>query len=395
MTERRRFVKELVGMGAAVWAASMGGEGRAAAQAPASAPGASRGPAPSGKAASSTPPPGKKLGYALVGLGSLSQNQIAPALAAKTKHCKLTGLVSGHPEKAREWAKKYGVPETGIYDYQNFDQIKNNPDIDVVYVVLPNSMHAEFTIRAAQAGKHVLCEKPMAISVKECDAMISACRQAGRKLAIAYRLHFEPNNLELVRMAREKTLGSVKVIEAGAGFPIGDPKQWRLDKALAGGGSLMDIGIYALQAARYISGEEPVSVSAVSTTTDPVKFKPGVDESVLFTLKFPSGIIASCASSYATGLNRFRASAERGWFEVQPALNYVGIKGRKMDQGKLVDFDFPAIDHFAAEMDDFADCILNGKETRVPGEEGRRDLRIMTAIYEAAASGRTVSLAKG
>lgn len=380
MTERRRFVKELLSVGAAAWAASIGGERQAAAQSGVASGGAQ---------------PRKKLGYALVGLGSLSGNQIAPALAAKTKNCKLTGLVSGDPQKAREWARKYGVPEKNIYDYTSFDQIRNNPDIDVVYVVLPNAMHAEFTIRAVQAGKHVLCEKPMAISVKECDAMIAACRQAGRKLAIAYRLHFEPNNLELVRLAREKTLGSVKVIEAGAGFPIGDPKQWRLDKALAGGGSLMDIGIYALQAARYISGEEPVSVSAVSTTTDPVKFKPGVDESVLFTLKFPSGVIASCASSYATGLNRFRAGAERGWFEVQPALNYTGIQGRMMSQGKLQDFAFPAVDHFAAEMDDFADCILAGKDTRVPGEEGRRDLRIMAAIYEAAASGRSVSLAKG
>ncbi len=369
-------------MGAAAWAASLGGERTAQAQSA---------PAP---ASTSADKPRKKLGYALVGLGSLSQNQIAPALAEKTKHCKLTGLVSGHPDKAKEWAKKYGVPEKNIYDYQNFDQIKNNPDIDVVYVVLPNSMHAEFTIRAAKAGKHVLCEKPMAISVKECDAMIAACRQAGRKLAIAYRLHFEPNNRELVRLAREKTLGSVKVIEAAAGFPIGDPKQWRLDKALAGGGSLMDIGIYALQAARYISGEEPISVNAVSTTTDPVKFKPGVDESVSFTLKFPSGVIATCASSYATGLNRFRAGAERGWFEVQPALNYTGIKGRMSSQGTMQDFNFPAIDHFAAEMDDFADCILRDVQTRVPGEEGRRDLRIMTAIYEAAASGRSVSLAK-
>jgi predicted dehydrogenase len=384
MTERRRFVKELLGVGAAAWAASIYGERGAAAQAPAA----------QGLSAGSGKQPGRKLGYALVGLGSLSQHQIAPALAAKTKLGKLTGLVSGQPEKAKEWAKQYGVPEKNIYDYQSFDRIKDNPEIDVVYVVLPNSMHAEFTIRAAKAGKHVLCEKPMAVSVKECDAMIAACKAAGRKLAIAYRLHFEPNNLELVRLAREKTLGSLKLIEAAAGFPIGDPKQWRLDKALAGGGSLMDIGIYALQAARYISGEEPVSVSAVSTTTDPVKFKPGVDESVLFTLKFPSGVLASCASSYATGVNRFRANAERGWFEVQPALNYTGIKGRMSAQGTLKDFDFPAIDHFAAEMDDFSDCILNDKPTRVPGEEGRRDLRIMTAIYEAAASGKSVSLVK-
>jgi predicted dehydrogenase len=374
MGERRRFLSELLGWSATALAAPLLGATSAAAQAP----------------AAST---GKKLGFALVGLGSLSGNQIAPALFEKTKLCKLTGLVSGHPDKAKEWAKKYGVPERNIYDYQNFDQIKNNPEIDVVYVVLPNSMHAEYTIRAAKAGKHVLCEKPMAISVKECDAMIAACKAAGRKLAIAYRLHFEPNNLELVRLAREKTLGSVKVIEAAAGFPIGDPKQWRLDKALAGGGSLMDIGIYALQATRYIAGEEPVAVSAQMSITDPVKFKPGVDESLLFTLKFPSGVVANCASSYATGLNRFRANAERGWFEVSPALNYVGIKGRMSASGAPPkDFDFPAIDHFAAEMDDFADCIINGKETRVPGEEGRRDQRIMTAIYQAAASGKTVAL---
>ncbi|HWO13265.1 MAG TPA: Gfo/Idh/MocA family oxidoreductase, partial [Polyangiaceae bacterium] len=250
--------------------------------------------------------PGRKLGVALVGLGNLSEHQIAPALASKTKLCKLTALVSGHPDKAKAWAQKYGVPETSIYDYPGFDRIKDNPDVDVVYIVLPNSMHAEYTIRAARAGKHVLCEKPMAVSVKECDQMIAACKAAGRQLAIAYRLHFEPNNLEMMRLAREKVLGAVKVIEAAAGFRIGDPTQWRLDKKLAGGGSLMDIGIYALQAARYIAGEEPVSVTAQATVTDPVKFKPGVDETILFSLKFPSGIIANCTSSYATGLNRFR-----------------------------------------------------------------------------------------
>src|SRR5688572_16433509 len=189
-------------------------------------------------AAQNDTPAKKKLGFALVGLGSLSENQIAPALFQKTKLCKLTGLVSGHPDKAKKWAEKYGVPEKNIYDYKSFDQIKNNPDIDVVYVVLPNSMHAEFTIRAAKAGKHVLCEKPMAISVKECDDMIAACKAAGRQLAIAYRLHFEPNNLEMMRLSREKVFGPVDVIEAAAGFRIGDPTQWRLDKTLAGGGSL-------------------------------------------------------------------------------------------------------------------------------------------------------------
>lgn len=373
MHERRPFLKQLLGLGAAALSLPLAGA------------------AASAQTAQNAPPAGKKLGFALVGLGSLSEHQLVPALT-KTKLCKLTGLVSGHPEKARAWAQKHGVPEKNIYDYQSFDRIKDNPDIDVVYVVLPNGMHAEFTIRAAKAGKHVFCEKPMAVSVKECDDMIAACKAAGRKLGIAYRLHFEPNNQELVRLAREKTLGAVKVIETAAGFRIGDPKQWRLDKKLAGGGSLMDIGIYALQAARYISGEEPIAVSAQMSITDPVKFKPGVDESMLFTLKFPSGIIANCASSYATGLNRFRASAENGWFEVAPALNYTGIKGRKSEKGVTTDFNFEPVDHFAAEMDDFSDCILNNKETRVPGEEGRRDQRIMAAIYRAAETGKTIAL---
>ena len=371
---RRRFLQELGGLGAAAWAVPFMGAARS-------------GAAPA-------PPPGRKLGVALVGLGSLSANQLAPALQ-KTSLCALTGLVSGHPDKAREWAARYGVPDKSIYTYESFDRIKDNPDIDVVYVVLPNSMHAEFTIRAAQAGKHVLCEKPMAISVKECDAMIAACQAARRKLAIGYRLHFEPNNLEMARLAREKVFGAVKVIDAAAGFRIGDPAQWRLDKALSGGGSLLDIGIYALQAARYIAGEEPVAVSAQWSITDPVKFKPGVDESVLFTLRFPSGIVANCSSSYATGLGRFWAGAERGWFEVDPALWYNGIKGRMsgpQGQGPQA-FDFPAIDQFAAEMDDFADCVLHDKPTRVPGEEGRRDQRIMAAIYEAAEAGKTVALA--
>lgn len=380
MHERRGFLKSMLGLGTAAWSLPLiSGGGSAAAQTP---------PAPAHPGGS----PGKKLGYALVGLGSLSEHQIAPALFEKTKLCKLTGLVSGHPDKAKAWAQKYGIPERSIYTYENFDSIKNNPDIDVVYVVLPNSMHAEFTIRAAKAGKHVLCEKPMAVSVKECDQMIAACKAARVQLAIGYRLHFEPNNLEMARLAREKTFGAVKVIETSAGFPIGDPKQWRLDKKLSGGGSLMDIGIYALQAARYISGEEPVSVSAQWSITDPVKFKPGVEESVLFTLKFPSGVIANCASSYGVNLNRFRANAERGSFELQPALNYEGIKGRSRSQEGPKDWDLPVVDHFAAEMDAFADCILNNKPTSVPGEEGRRDQRIMAAIYQSAASGKTVAL---
>jgi predicted dehydrogenase len=367
---RRRFLKQVsAGLGALAWTAPIVGTNRrSAAQEPA----------------------GRKLGFALVGLGKLSGGQLAPALQ-QTERCRLSGLVSGSPEKARQWARQYGVPEKNIYDYETFDRIQDNPDIDVVYVVLPNSMHAEYTIRAARAGKHVLCEKPMAVSVSECDQMIDECRKAGRMLAIGYRLHFEPYNRELMRLAREKIFGDLKIIETSVGFPIGDPNQWRLKKALSGGGSLVDLGVYALQAARYISGEEPISVAAQAGLTDHAKFRE-VEESILFNLKFPSGVVASCSSSYATTLNRFWAGAERGWIELAPAMFYNGIRGRMSGPDGVKEIDFPDVNQFVAEMDDFADCILSGRPTRVPGEEGRRDVRLMTAIYESAVSGKTVAL---
>jgi predicted dehydrogenase len=336
-----------------------------------------------------TAAPAKKLGFALAGLGSLSTHQIAPAFQ-KTNFCKLTGIITGHPAKAAEWKAKYNIPDQNIYDYDNMDKLANNPDIDVVYVVTPNGLHAEHTIKAAKAGKHVLCEKPMEVSPEKCQQMIDACKAANRMLAVGYRLHFEPSHLECVRLAREKVLGSLKLIEAEYGFRIGDPKQWRMNRALSGGGPLMDVGIYALQAARYLSGEEPVSVSAVATNNDPVKFK-DIEESISWQLKFPSGVIASCNTTYNfNGFDRFRAFAERGWFELAPCFGYGGIQGRRSDNKWTP---IAGVDHFAAEMDDFAQCILNNRPTSVPGEEGLRDLKIMMAIYEAAKTGKTINLA--
>lgn len=332
--------------------------------------------------------PDRKLGFALVGLGSLSTYQIAPALQ-KTKFCRLAGIVTGTPAKAVRWKAEYNLPEKNIYNYETMGQMADNPDIDVVYVVTPNALHAEHTIKAAKAGKHVLSEKPMEVSVEKCQQMIDACKQAGRQLAVGYRLHFEPNNLECVRLAREKVFGDVKLIQAGFGFLSGDPKQWRLNRALSGGGPLMDVGIYALQATRYLTGEEPVLVSAVASTTDPVKFK-DIEDCITWQLKFPSGVIANCSSTYrANGLDHFTAFAESGWFGLGPAYDYGGITGKRSD-GKAIAL--PAIDQFVAEMDDFAQCILNNQPTRVPGEEGLRDLKIMMAIYEAARTGKSLSL---
>ena len=333
--------------------------------------------------------PSKKIGFALAGLGKLSTDQLAPALQ-KTKYCRLTGIVTGHSDKAEHWKAQYGIPDQNIYNYDNMEKMADNPDIDVVYVVTPNALHGEHTIKAAKAGKHVLCEKPMEVSTAKCQKMIDECKKAGRQLAIAYRCHFEPNNLECVRLAREKVFGELRMIDSGFGFPIGDPTQWRLKKKLSGGGPLMDVGIYALQATRYLSGEEPVSVSGMTTVTDPVKFRE-VEESVVWEAKFPSGALARCSATYKfPGPNNFKAYAENGWFGLEPAFGYSGNHGRRSDGQEIR---LPQMDQFAAEMDDFAQCILENRPTKVPGEEGLRDVKIMMAIYQSARTGKAVHLA--
>ena len=324
--------------------------------------------------------PDRKLGFALCGLGGLSTGQLAPALQT-TQHCRLAGIITGTPAKAAAWKTKYKIPDKNIYNYQTMVRMGDNPDIDVVYVVTPNALHAEMTVKAAQAGKHVLSEKPMEVSVEKCQQMIEACRAAKRMLAIGYRNRFEPNTLECIRLARQRVFGPVQTIDAAFGFSIGDPNQWRLKRALSGGGALMDVGIYALQTARYISAEEPVEVSATETKTDPVKFKE-VDERMDFQLKFPGGITATCHTSFNTpGMNSYVVQAEKGWFRLVPAYGYTGVQGRRSD-GQAINM--PAVDQFAAEMDNFAQCIKNNSQSIVPGEEGLRDVKIMMAIYEAA-----------
>lgn len=336
-------------------------------------------------------PPGRKLGWAIVGLGNLAINQILPAFA-KCERSRVTALVSGHPDKARKLAARYGVPEKHLYTYETFDHLRENPEVDVVYVVLPNGMHAEYTVRAARAGKHVLCEKPMANTPAECEQMIDACRQANRTLMVAYRLRYEPFNQALITVVREKEFGPLQLVLADAGFSIGDPTQWRLNRKMAGGGSLMDIGIYALNAARYLTGEEPAEVHAMEHTTpgDP-RFKE-VEETLTFQLRFPSGVLANCTSSYGAPLNRFRVVGTTGWAELEPALIYSNLRMRAGAGTKVEERQQPIVDHFASEMDHLSDCVMKGTSPLTPGEEGLRDLRIMTAIYESARERRLVRL---
>ena len=332
--------------------------------------------------------PGKKLGVALCGLGKLSTDQIAPALL-KTQNCRLAGIVTGTPGKADAWRKKYNLPARSVYTYDTMHRMADNDDIDIVYVVTPNALHLEHTVAAAKAGKHVFCEKPLEISVERCQQMIDACKAADRMLGTAYRCRFEPHHIECMRIAREQELGPVRIIEAGFAIDVGDAEQWRVKRALSGGGALMDVGIYALQATRYLTGEEPVLVSAMETKTDPVKFKE-VDETVTWTAKFPSGATAYCTASFKVGgIKNFRANCDRGWFELDPAYYYGGIKGSRSDGKPL---SFPQVDMFAAQLDDFARCIKEGRQTIVPGEEGLQDVKIMRAIYGSIHTGRTIRI---
>jgi glucose-fructose oxidoreductase len=332
------------------------------------------------------------VGFALVGLGNLAINQLMPAFA-RCRQAKLVAFVSGRPEKAKQLAEVYGVDPKNIYGYDNYERVADNPAIDVIYVVLPNSMHAEYTIRALKAGKHVLCEKPMANTPQECEQMIAAAKATNRKLMIGYRVRYEPYNQALIAYARQTAdAGPTRVILADAGFNIGDPTQWRLRKQMAGGGSLMDIGIYALNAARYLTGEEPVAVNAMmhSTPNDPRFVE--VEENITFQLRFPSGTLANCASSYGVNFNRFRVMKPRGSAELDPASSYTGLRMRVFRGGAIEERILPQRDHFALEMDHFAECVLKNTEPLTPGEEGLQDLKLMMAIYDAARSGKTIAV---
>ncbi len=329
----------------------------------------------------------RKLGVALVGLGNYSTNQLAPALL-QSNLCRLAGIVTGTPEKAEKWCKQYNIPKENAYNYQNFDEIRNNPAIDIVYVVLPNAMHAEFTIRAANAGKHVICEKPMALNVKEGEAMIKACQTAKVHLSIGYRLYFEPHHLEMRRLGMEKVYGGVKMIESSLGFQMADPQSWRLNKALGGGGAVMDLGVYCIQGIRRTLGELPTALTAQGYVRDEAIFK-GIYEMMMFQMEFPSGAISNSTTTYTSYIDRLYATTGYRWFGLEPSYNATGAKGNS-SAGELT-FKTPLFQQIA-QMDNFADCILKNQKSVAAGEEGLIDLKIIEAIKRAADTGKKVKL---
>jgi predicted dehydrogenase len=342
-------------------------------------------------------PQDQRIGYAIVGLGKLSQEELLPAFT-QCKKSKLVALVSGDKAKALKLAERYQVLEKNIYNYQNYDQLMDNPAVQVVYIVLPNHLHAEYSIRGAQAGKHVLCEKPMANSVAECQSMITACNKANRKLMVAYRLQYEPHHRRAIRMVRQQEFGKLKhIVVENCENTLKDPSHWRFDKARGGGGALPDIGIYCLNAARYLTGEEPIELSAhtYSTPTDP-RFKT-VDESVNFYLRFPSGVTVSGLTSYGSfSGKRVRAYAENGWFEIDPAFSYKGLRlvssstvNTETDQ---TEHQCKVVNHFANQMDEMSACILENRLPLMTGEEGMQDMHLIELIYKSAENDQLIKL---
>lgn len=340
-------------------------------------------------ACGSKPQQKKGLGVALVGLGYYSTDLLAPALQ-QTKHCYLAGIVTGTPSKAEAWKKQYNIPDKNIYNYSNFDQIANNTDIDVVYVVLPPSMHHEYVIRAANAGKHVWCEKPMALTEKECREMINACNKNKKSLAIGYRLQHEPTTLGWRQIVMNQKLGKVQSLTCAAGYRESRSDHWKQKKEM-GGGALYDMGVYSIQGARMGAGMEPIAVvSAKTSTSRPEIYKNGLDETTEALLEFPGALFASIKTSFAENINHLAVRFEKGELNVRPYQPYAGVRAQSPLGEIYHDYSVPY--QQARQMDDDAQAIIQSKQLLVPGEEGLRDIRIAEAIYKAAETGQRVSL---
>ena len=340
--------------------------------------------------------PDQRVGYAIVGLGHLSLEELLPALNS-CKRSKLAALVSGSPEKLKKVALQYGVKPESCYSYETFDRLKDNPEVDVIYIVLPNGLHKEYVIRGAKTGKHILCEKPMANTAAECREMIAACNGAGVKLMVAYRIHYQPHNRKLREMIQKNEFGETKFVDASNCQSSANPEHWRHKKSLAGGGALPDIGLYCLNTTRFVLGQEPTEVFGYMYSTPGNLLFKEVEEVMSWQMKFPNGIIANCSTHYNTHDSRYyRVLGEKGWVHLNNAYAYKGqemIKGYAKEKITYRDtMVIPETNQFAVEMDHFSDCVIYDKKPFSTGEDGLQDHIIMEAIYESARTGRPVKI---
>lgn len=320
------------------------------------------------------------LGVALCGLGNYATTQLAPGLQ-KTDHCALRGIVTGSPEKIPRWQQRYGIPDANVYSYDTLPDVANNDDIDVVYIVTPPGVHARDAIAAANAGKHVWCEKPMAMTVTECQAIIDAADANGVQLTVGYRMQHEPNTQTIIRYGEEDTYGAVTSVETGAGYDGAhpNPDDWRRDAEL-GGGALYDMGVYPINAARYATGMEPVAVTG-HTGSERTEMYGEVPEFATFTLEFPDGVVATGKTSFGASMNNLDVTCTDGGYHLRPFQSYSGVQGRTSDGTRLP----PAGgDQQARQMDNDARAITNNAAPLVPGEEGMADIRIVNAIMESS-----------
>ncbi len=327
----------------------------------------------------------KPIGFAAVGLGSISD--IFMRACANSQTAKITALVTGHPsEKGTKYAEMYGIPRTSIYTYEQYDRLADNKDVDAVYIGLPNSMHCEYTVRAARIGKHVLCEKPMAISSAECRTMIKECHAANVKLMIAYRLHFDPTWLQTMQIIDSGGIGEIQSFQGGF-FNQQRAGAWRLSRTLGGGGSVLDLGIYPLNGIRHFTREEPTSFTAMVSTRDFSGRFAEVEQSVEWTMKLPSGILASCGCSYGQdGPSFLIINGDKGTLQLQPAFNYDGLHLFGHASGQPIDVlaTGKAPFQFTLEAEHFVDCIRHNKRPEPSGEEGLKDMLAIEAIYRSA-----------
>lgn len=335
-----------------------------------------------------------RVGFAIVGLGRLSLEEILPAFAS-CKHARPVALVSGDPAKAAVVAAQYGIGK--IHTYDRFEDLAHNPDVQAVYIVLPNALHREYTERAAAIGKHVLCEKPMTVSVADGEAMIAACDRARVQLMIAYRIQYEHNNRFLADLARSGKLGTLRTIQSINTQNQGAPSQWRFNRKMSGGGSLPDIGLYNLNTIRALLGEEPVEITAlIHTPPNDPRFRE-VEDLVQFTLRFPSGVVAACTSCYsAHTFRQLEVLGSDAWARLDDAYSYHGqkltVQRREAIATIAGEYSLNPSNQFALEIDHFAECVRTGRKPRTGGPEGLQDQKLMAAIYRAAQDGKPVQL---
>jgi glucose-fructose oxidoreductase len=323
----------------------------------------------------------RRLGIVLMGLGLYSRGELGPALL-KTKLCRLSGVITESREKGLAWSREYGFPEKNVWSYETMHQIADSPDVDIVFVVTPNGLHAEHTIAAARAGKHVICEKPMANTAAECEAMLAACAKANVRLSIGYRLQYDPYHIELDRLARDQDFGKLDRLSGEHSWTF-SKRAWRIERALSGGGPLMDVGIYVIQAACRAAMALPIAVTARELPkTNPELFNE-VEETIEWTMEFPGGVACTAASSYARNKAFFRAEGDRGWLQMDLAYAYRGIVA-STSRGPL---GYPEAPQQALQMDDFASCILAGTESPISGSMGRDHMVVIDAIYKSASEG--------